>query len=74
MAKEPKKSSDSRWVRFLNRHDHTWPSRAMSHYPAGLETRVPTAVAEAAIDAGNAEEIDAPVVDETGLDNDDKAK
>lgn len=50
----------SRWVRFNRRYDHTWPSRAVTHYKPGYEGRVKGEVATAAIAAGAAEEIESP--------------
>lgn len=45
-------------VRFINGgYNHTWPSRAVTHYPDGHEGPVKREVAEAAIAAGRAEEI-----------------
>lgn len=43
-------------VRFINGgYNHTWPSRAVTHYPDGYEGTVKREVAEAAIAAGRAE-------------------
>lgn len=44
-------------VKFLQKYDHTWPSRAMTCYPAGYVGPVKREVARAAIEAGKAERV-----------------
>lgn len=47
-------------VKFTARYDHTWPSRAVTAYPAGFIGSVKKEVAEAAFAAGKAEPYRAP--------------
>jgi hypothetical protein len=42
-------------VRFTKNHDHTWPSRAVTHYAAGFEGTVKREVGELAERLGRAE-------------------
>lgn len=42
-------------VHFTAKYDHTWPSRAVTAYPAGFIGSVKREVATAAIAAGKAE-------------------
>ena len=45
-------------VRFTQGYNHTWPSRAVTCFPAGYEGNVKREVAEAAIALGRAERVD----------------
>ena len=47
-------------VKFTAKYDHTWPSRAVTAYPAGYIGSVKKEVAEAALAAGKAEPYRAP--------------
>jgi hypothetical protein len=57
-AAEARTGSTSPVVRFAKRFEYTWPSRAVTDFPAGYEGRVKVEVAEAAKAAG--------VLDDTG--------
>lgn len=46
-------------VKFIADYDHTWPSRAVTAFKAGMERTVKTEVGEAAVAAGKAEELPA---------------
>lgn len=47
-------------VRFTAAYDHKWPSRAMTHFPAGYEGTVKREVGERAISKGKATEVRKP--------------
>jgi phosphopantothenoylcysteine synthetase/decarboxylase len=49
---ESRTGSRSPIVRFGKDFDYTWPSRAMTNYPAGFQGRVKAEVADAAQAAG----------------------
>lgn len=49
---ESRTGSRSPVVRFARKFDYTWPSRAVTAYPAGYQGRVKAEVAEAAEAAG----------------------
>lgn len=44
-------------VKFTADYDHRWPSRAMTHFPAGYEGTVKREVGERAISKGRATEV-----------------
>jgi len=44
-------------VRFSKGYDHRWPSRAITHYPAGWEGTVKREAGEAAVSKGYATEV-----------------
>ena len=61
----PADRTPSRYVEFTADHDYTWPSRAVTAFKAGWSGRVKGEVAERAIAAKKAKEIDPPARDET---------
>jgi len=51
-------------VRFTAKYDHTWPSRAVSQYPAGFEGIVKREVADRAVALGKAEILEQSATDD----------